>query len=163
MSDLLNPIRKDALISDCGTYRYWLSRSWDDGSRKLAFVMLNPSTADASIDDPTIRRCMGFAKRERFGGILVVNLYALRATDPSDLLRADDPIGPRNEHWLREVFVNAGQGNVVCAWGTKGGQQAKWISKSLGGFGCVCLGKTKDGHPRHPLYVKSDQPFEAFP
>lgn len=86
-------------ISECGTYRYWLCREWSPGLDSLVWLMLNPSTADATQDDPTIRRCMGFARRWGYGGITVVNLYAYRATNPRDLLTAADPVGPENDRY----------------------------------------------------------------
>lgn len=132
----------------------------------LPFIMLNPSIADASIDDPTIRRCMGFAKREGAGGIIVANLFAFRATSPKDLLSTNDPIGPDNETALAHVAIEAFATNmpIVCAWGTLGFSRAQNVVTLLNQFGpkLVCLGKTKDNHPRHPLYVKSDQPFIAL-
>src|SRR5262249_14212908 len=91
-------VRRAAVISDCGRYRYSLTRRWGDAAEPRAlFVMLNPSTADAEQDDPTIRRCIGFAKAWGMGSLEVVNLYALRATDPAALLSAPDPIGPKND------------------------------------------------------------------
>jgi hypothetical protein len=152
-----SPMFKAALISPCGRYRYWLKRSWDPGAWSLPIIMLNPSTADSEVDDPTIRRCMSFAKREKYGGIFVVNLFAYRATDPTELLRAADPIGPSNDHWLREAIGHA-SGDVLCAWGAASGEQGARVLRMCGAT-AKCLGKTKEGHPRHPLYVKSDQPF----
>lgn len=104
----------DAELSECGEYRYRLSRVWDEAKRPLTFIMLNPSTADAEVDDPTIRRCMGFAERERAGGIIVVNLYGFRTTKPSDLFQATDPIGPGNDRALKRAARQAK--SIVCAW-----------------------------------------------
>src|SRR6185312_12359012 len=105
-----------AYISDCGRYRYGLGREWDYPAKPaLTFIMLNPSTADAEQDDPTIRRCIGFAKRDGFGALTVLNLYALRATDPRELERADDPKGPENDTMLR-LHLKRG-GTFVAAWG----------------------------------------------
>lgn len=165
MSDLLNPIRKDALISDCGTYRYWLSRKWEPSVYSMPIVMLNPSTADAELDDPTIRRCMSFARREGYGGIFVVNLYAFRATDPKELTRVPFPHGGDNAYWL-DIVLDQKHSPVLCAWGANAdADTARNFVAAANGYGTrlVCLGKTKDGSPRHPLYVKSGQPFEAFP
>lgn len=155
-------VHKDALVSECGAYRYWLKRQWELLRRPLPIIMLNPSTADAEIDDPTIRRCMAFARREGYGGIFVVNLYALRATDPKALATASDPIGPANAHWLSQAISHAAGGDVLCAWGAHGGDAGRRVAQLCGGVG-KCLGKTKEGHPRHPLYVRSDQPLEPFP
>jgi hypothetical protein len=158
-------IRKDALISDCGQYRYWLTRSWDAGAYLLPIIMLNPSTADADNDDPTIRRCMAFARRERFGGIRVVNLFAYRATAPEAMKGATDPFGPEGSLWIERVLHRAveGQYPVLAAWGAHGTYQDRdAVVKAMArrrGAKLACLGATKDGHPRHPLYVKGDQPF----
>lgn len=160
---------KDALISPCGRYRYWLTRQWDPGAWMLPIIMLNPSTADAAVDDPTIGRCMGFARREGFGGIKVMNLFAFRATSPIDMKAADDPYGPDcAEHLDRMMRVSAENGvPILAAWGAHGSHQnrAEMVTIGARGWGAtlVCLGKTKEGHPRHPLYVKGDQPFEPFP
>jgi len=126
MSDLfgaaIQAVRRGAVISDCGTYRYALARYWGPGP-ELAFVMLNPSTADASVDDPTIRRCMGFARRENLGGIVVANLFALRATDPSALKASHVfAFGAGNYDALTNVALDAAESHlpVVCAWGAGG-------------------------------------------
>lgn len=91
---------KDAVISDCGQYRYLLSRDWESGLQRLVFIGLNPSTADAEIDDPTIRRLIGFSKAWGYGGFDIVNLFALRSKDPKMLCDHDDPIGPLNDTYL---------------------------------------------------------------
>lgn len=107
---------KDATVSACGVYRYFLSRKWDPLKPTAPFVMLNPSTADAYEDDPTIRRICNYAKRWGFGGIQVVNLYALRVTDSKLLFQLGvDPIGPKNNRMLRRVLNTFPQ--VFCAWG----------------------------------------------
>ena len=119
--------------------------------------MLNPSTADAEIDDPTIRRCMGFARREGAGGIEVLNLFALRATDPQTLRETVDPIGPDNDGWIREVLRP--HSRVVVAWGERG----RYLSRDFAvlrnlresGIRIECLGDK----PKHPLYIRADQPL----
>jgi hypothetical protein len=148
-------IISDAVLSECGLYRYRLSRVWNPQLGRVVFVMLNPSTADASRDDPTIRRCIGFAKLWGFGSIEVVNLYAFRSTDPAGLLTASDAIGPDNDRHIEEACRAAGL--IVCAWGTKGGMRAGMVALRLAhlGFAMKCLGKTQQGHPKHPLYVPS--------
>ena len=98
--DLFND--SGAVISRCSQYRYDLWRIWDRDSPIMVFVMLNPSTADAGADDPTLRRCIGFARRHGFGGIRVRNVFALRATDSGELSQHPDPCGPLNEHFLRQ-------------------------------------------------------------
>lgn len=146
-----------ATISPCGKYRYWLSREGDPGMRRVAFVMLNPSTADADIDDATIRRCRTFA---RGAGFVVVNLYAFRATDPKVMKAVSDPVGPNNYNYL--INVASGDYKVIAAWGTNARRtEVTDFSIFCHGFDqpIYCLGTTKDGHPRHPLYVRSDAPI----
>lgn len=159
---------RDAIISPCGIYRYSLVRQWDRSKPHLPFVMLNPSTADASQDDPTIRRCIAFGRRENCGGIVVVNLYALRSTDPKRLREVEDPVGPFNATAIRDAALVAGENGVpiVCAWGVNDITQAAGGALAfarLHGAKIMCLGKTAAGHPRHPLYVKGDQPLQAYP
>jgi hypothetical protein len=152
-----------AEFSDDAVYRYRLWRTW--GSRPpLVFVMLNPSTADGTIDDPTIRRCMGFAKREGDGGIIVVNLYALRATDPKALRTHPSPVGPLNDQHIAEACRSAEY--IVAAWGAD--PMAPTRSRTVAaiaraaGKPLVCLGRTRDGAPRHPLYLKGDAGFQEW-
>lgn len=156
------PMKSDALLSPCGRYRYWLTREWGDGDR-VCWVMLNPSTADASQDDPTIRRCIGFSKAWGYGSLIVVNLWAARATDPKELLTLGDPVGPDNSAAMH--FAIGGSSLAVVAWGTFAARMAArghmrlWPEASAveSHVPVVCLGRTKDGHPRHPLYVRGDQ------
>lgn len=160
----MSGIEKTAYISGCGRYRYSLGRRWDAVGPLLPFVMLNPSTADASVDDPTIRRCMGFARRELASGIVVVNLFAYRATSPKDLWKAAERHGPDNERAIHHVAVAAAAIGmpIVCAWGAGAGAAAPFYTVEYlraQGARLVCLGKTETGHPRHPLYVKADQPL----
>ncbi len=160
----MSGVKSDASLSKCGNYRYSLMRRWDQGS-PLRFVMLNPSTADATVDDPTIRRCMGFARREGYAALIVVNLYAYRSTDPKALLTCADPVGPSNDEILRLHLMSARSGPtpVVAAWGLHG--RTSRVAEVLSLTSDVdwrCLGTTKDGHPRHPLYVRGDQPLVPF-
>jgi hypothetical protein len=136
-------------------YRYDLVREWDREKRQLVWIMLNPSTADAMVDDPTIRRCIAFSKVWGYGALRVLNLYALRATDPAELAKHPDPIGPDNDWHIKTVANSWGGRDVVVAWGTKGGKRAGEVLGLLA-KPPMCLGLTKDGHPRHPLYVKGD-------
>ena len=118
--------------------------------------MLNPSTADASRDDPTIRRCVGFARRWRFGGVVVVNLFALRATEPRALREALRPIGRANDRHIRRAAARAAV--VVIAWGAHGvfGERARAVERMLSRRELRCLGRTRSGEPRHPLYLRRD-------
>jgi hypothetical protein len=154
MADLfaLDPESK-AVVSDCGTYRYRLDRQWAEGP-KVAFVMLNPSTADAEFDDPTIRRCKSFARAWGFGGIVVGNLFALRSTNPEALLHHHDPIGPENNDHLIEIACEAQR--IVCAWGVHGvlmdrGKTVRDILLKYAHLSVLRL--TAAGLPGHPLYV----------
>lgn len=151
-----------AVLSPCRTWRYALERRWGSGPFCL-FVMLNPSTADESEDDPTIRRCIGFARSWGYGGLLVGNLYALRATNPAELAKAEDPVGPDNMTWLGTLAVRSSL--VVAAWGAH--PMAKKQAQELIGWGHLgnftVLGLTKSGHPRHPLYMRRDcQPLNPL-
>jgi hypothetical protein len=159
-------VEKGALISPDGLYRYSLTRRWEAGQRLLRFVMLNPSTADMSLDDPTIRRCISFARREGFDGLLVLNLYALRATDPRHLWAAEDPVGPDNDSMLHAHLVTARELEepVVAAWGANAGRdRVEQVLALVAGVDWRCLGVTTAGQPRHPLYVRGDRPLEPLP
>lgn len=156
-----------AKISACGKYRYWLTRpaATDTPEKGTAlFIMLNPSTADAELDDPTIRRCRGFAETWDCAGLTVGNLYALRATDPKELSRALDPVGPSNDMHLYKLCQE--YGDVVCAWGTNAKPERVQAFCAIAERASVrlwCLGTTKSGAPRHPLYIKADQSLIAWP
>lgn len=160
-SPLLQDNRSDAVLSDCGEYRYRLSRTWDIGKPTVAFLMLNPSTADASEDDPTIRRCLGFAKGWGYGSLVVANLFALRTPDPSNIRDHPDPVGPENDEQLRDVCKRAE--TVIAAWGANGSfngralEVAQCLQSDL-----FALGTTKGGHPVHPLYQPSDAKPELW-
>ena len=133
------------------THRYLLARSWEPHLPTLAWVMLNPSTADAFADDPTIRRCVSFARRDGYGGIKVLNLFALRATDPAQLRGHPNPVGACNDR----ILAAHARGSVVAAWGAGGALNGRGteVARRLVSAGVVllCLGVTKDGHPVHPL------------
>lgn len=150
-------LERTAVISACGRYRYLLTREFGPGRRTATFIMLNPSTADATHDDPTIRRCTGFARRWNCGRLIVLNLFAVRATDPADMKRADDPVGPENRDWFDRTLRDPRGGPVVCAWGIHGEHmhQARTVLGWLDRHGArpLALGVTRDGHPRHPLYL----------
>ena len=168
MSTLFDFTEPYARLSDDGVYRYTLGRRWSAGDDGTAvFVMLNPSTADASVDDPTIRRCIGFAKALGCGGLHVVNLYAYRATKPADLWSAADPIGPENDEVLRDAFLTAyGEGSpVIAAWGANAEPlRAEFVGTvaRAAGVSLSALGVTKAGAPRHPLYLRADAPLTPW-
>ncbi len=149
-------MNKGATIDpDNPNYRYNLWRQWGDGSKKIVFIMLNPSRADAVIDDPTIRRCINYAQSWDFGLLEVVNLFAYRTKNPSDLAKVPDPIGPKNDFYLDRAITSASV--IVLAWGNQGCLQQRNISvlkKLVPRNNVYCLGITLKGHPRHPLYLK---------
>ena len=155
---------RTAVIDESGLYRYSLTREWS-GLRRMAWIMLNASKADANIDDPTIRRCIGFSNSWGYGGIIVVNLFAYRATDPKELLKVDDPIGSDNDYYIRQAVINAEL--IVAAWGAHRmaelrGAEVKLLVRLETIEILRCLGKTKSGAPKHPLYIPSDTRLEKF-
>lgn len=146
-----------AVISDCGLYRYLLWRRWDLSKPRALFIMLNPSTADASVDDPTIRRCIGFAKAWGMGGIRVVNLYPFRATKPDDLWKAERPRGDGNLGYIEKAIDP--HGIAVAAWGAHAKEAQVAEVKNLfyeQGIPLYALKLTKNGQPGHPLYIAGD-------
>lgn len=148
-------VRRGAHISDDGRYRYGLIRRWGDGTA-ATFVMLNPSTADGEQDDPTIRRCVGFARALGCDALLVVNLYAWRATKPEDLWTAEDPVGPENDYRLERHIRAAASADrpLVAAWGANAREdRVRAVIAMRGADRLTALGVTKDGAPRHPLYL----------
>lgn len=154
-----------AVLSPCGTYRYTLDRVWDASLPVALFIMLNPSTGDAAVNDPTIRRCISFAKREGCGALTVVNLFALRSTDPGALTTHPDPVGPDNDAWIA-VALGKQPEVAIAAWGAHSFTRARVgaIAALLAPVWQVnCLGTTKSGDPRHPLYVRGDQPLAPWP
>lgn len=153
-----------AVISKCGRYRYVLRRTLDSvlrWHRPMLFIMLNPSTADAVQDDPTIRRCISFAEREGATQLSVVNLFAFRSTDPALLHQADDPVGPMNDQHIADEIEKSW--TTVAAWGAHpfAKKRAEEVKSKFGPF--VCLGTTKNGSPKHPLYLKSSQMLLELP
>jgi len=157
-----------AVISPCGTYRYLLDRQTCGGGA-TAVIMVNPSTADATQDDATIRKLRGFGDRNQWGRIIVGNLFAYRATDVRDLRRPDDAVGPLNDHHLNAIFNQADR--VLFAWGPVTKQPAllrgRWrhvdrMARSLG-HRPLCIGApAKCGHPRHPLMLAYAEPIQPW-
>jgi hypothetical protein len=149
-----------AIFDTTRRYRYRLWRTWDWKLPRVAFIMLNPSTADERRLDPTLRRCLGFAQRWGCGAFEVGNLYALRSTDPLALWDIDDPVGPANDEYLATIAEDATFG-VVLAWGANARQERAstvvGLIRHSGAKHVFHLGElTRDGFPRHPLYLRGD-------
>lgn len=172
-------IRCSARLSVCGRYRYDLRRSWAPAPRRghVAWVLCNPSTADAFVDDATVRKCMGFALLWGANGIVIVNVCAWRSRHPRDLLTVDDPVGPANrgafEHVAQDWHFHDANGyggieHVVCGWGNALPKRLHehaetalgWLEKSA--IPTHCLGRTKGGQPRHPLMLAYSTSLEPF-
>lgn len=146
---------RSAVISDCGLYRYSLLRIWDEALPLLAVLMLNPSTADGKTDDHTITKLIEFAKRLGFGGFMVVNLFAFRATKPADMRAAADPVGPLNDNHIGTALLICSV--VLCAWGgnAKGDPREADVRQLLRicGISTFALRINADGTPAHPLML----------
>ena len=140
---------KAAVLSADNSYRYQLSRIWDEEKPKILFIMLNPSTADEFVEDPTIRRVVNFAKDWGYGGVYVGNLYAFRSTDPKGLKSIEDPIGPENMTHIQALISLVDK--VVYAWGNDQ-KEPEWLKKIIDAPYCIEI--SKKGIPKHPLYLK---------
>lgn len=162
-------LHSDAGFSADSVHRYTLTRVWDYSKPKAFLIGLNPSTADHQINDPTVTREIGFARSWGCGALLKGNLFAFRATDPKVMKKAADPVGRDNDEWLLKMFAQADI--AVCCWGAGGSfkgrdlevarlltqGQGKWKAKPL-----QCLGTTKSGSPKHPLYLKATTPLVGW-
>lgn len=164
-------VERDAVLSPDGRYRYLLTRWWGgmtDADRAMTFVMLNPSTADAAKDDPTIGRCVGFARSHGYVGIAVVNLFAYRATKPTDMWAARregaDIVGPDNHRVLAKTFALAADTRcpVVAAWGAGAPSDRAATVRAMAGDLLHYLTLNADGSPKHPLYIPSDTPLTPW-
>jgi hypothetical protein len=160
MSDLLDAVdRPMAEFSPCRRYRYILRRQWS-AARPVGFVLLNPSTADETQDDPTIRRCIGYAKAWGAGGLVLGNLFGLRSTDPRALRSHDDPVGPGNDAALLYMVGEIDRAPLICGWGSHGTfmGRGKEVLARLREWGAtpMALTQTASGEPGHPLYLRAD-------
>jgi len=157
-------VQRKADFDPSGRYRYRLIRQWSAADARVAFVLLNPSTADAAVDDPTIRRCIQFARAWRFGSLAVVNLFAWRSPDPRALKRTPTPVGPDNDQWILRTVAECE--SVVVAWGNAGRLHKRDadVLSLLRTASCQphCLGRTLSRAPRHPLYLRRDVQREPF-
>lgn len=165
MADQVKQVFGSAVISECRRFRYALRRRWGSGSTAV-FIMLNPSTADAETDDPTVRRCRGFAEREGCGGLLIENLFGFRTSSPDTLFH--DEIGKAG-HALDYILTALlrEDGPVIAAWGgdrRASGRAAHVCSRIVANVDrpLHCLGRTKGGAPRHPLYLSKASPLQSF-
>ena len=153
-----------AVYSDCENYRYSLTRIWDTDGRKVAFIMLNPSTATEVQNDPTVERCERRARALGFGAFCVTNIFAWRDTDPRKMRAAIDPIGPGNNVAISESCAWSDQ--IVAGWGTHGehlnrGPDVEALLRETG-LEIFHLGLSKAGHPKHPLYIAYAQKPELW-
>jgi hypothetical protein len=151
--------KEGAVLSACRSYRYRLDRWWSDEGGCVAWVMLNPSTADATMDDPTIRKCIGFSKHWGYGRLIVVNLFALRSTDPAALAKHADAVGIHNDQHITQALEVADE--VIVAWGCQQHMSTEMLNRRPLQLAKMlpldvevnCLGYRKDGAPRHPLML----------
>lgn len=166
-------IATSAILSADEKHRYRLDRIWNPEAPVLVFIMLNPSTADAKTDDPTIRRCMSFADDMGCGGVVVFNLFSLRTPYPEELWRSDQPVRKKNIAEVAHGLATLNVKHVVAAWGAAKGPKVSPLIESRvirtravvdgAGFALKCLGQTKMGKPRHPLYLHSDTQLQGWP
>ena len=147
---------KGADFSECKKYRYSLLRKWSN-KPLLLFIMLNPSTADSNIDDPTIKKCIYFSKKWGFGGIMVGNLFAYRSTDPKKLKKVTNPEGADNKRFIKKMVANAS--TVICAWGNGYGPPPSYLKRLTE---LHYLKINKDGTPAHPLYLKKSLMYRKY-
>ncbi|MSR32228.1 MAG: DUF1643 domain-containing protein [Gemmataceae bacterium] len=155
-------MKRETVFSPCRKYRYSLWRQWDKSNPSFAlFIGLNPSTADEVNDDPTLRRCLAFARKWGHGGLCLVNLFAFRAASPAVMQQQADPVGPKNDTWIALWGKKANR--VVACWGIHGSfaERDKEVIPFLGKE-IYCMGRTKSGQPRHPLYLKASQRLQKF-
>ena len=155
--NIVDDLEFGAIFDATGKYRYSLWRTWSPYHPRIAFILLNPSTADEYNNDPTIRRCTSFAREWHFGSMEVVNLFAYRATDYRELFKASEPIGAENNLFLMQAIERCS--TIVLGWGARGTflkRDRQVMSLLAGRKDLYCLGITKDGQPRHPLYIKGN-------
>ena len=155
IKNLWNLNLNGAIFSPCHTWRYQLHRIWQPEKPMAAFICLNPSTADEERNDPTVTRCVNYAHGWGYGGLVLLNIFAYRATDPRDLKAAPSPVGELNDLHILESASSAAL--VLAAWGAHGefmgrGEQVQKLLFQAG-VRLYCLGKTNAGYPRHPLYL----------
>jgi hypothetical protein len=142
-------------------YRYYLLREWNASKLFFAFIGMNPSKADEHFDDPTVRRCINFARREGAGRFVMLNAYGYRSTDPLAIRNVADPNGPDNDLWIKSYVKKADL--VVAAWGRNVTSRGEEVLKMIKGLNTVhCLGINLDGSPKHPLYLRADTSLQIL-
>lgn len=149
-----NGIMSNAIYSDCGNYRYVLTREWDESKKRVMFIALNPSTATELKNDPTVARIMNYAKDWGYGGASVCNVFGYRATDPKNMKAQKYPTGPDNDSLILEEAKNCDK--VIACWGNHAlhMNRARELRPKLGEL--YCLGTNSNGEPKHPLYLKKN-------
>lgn len=152
--DLIPTEHRSAAFSPCRKYRYALHVIWDSSLLICNFIGLNPSTADEFKDDPTIRRCKGYCRSWGYGGLIMTNLFAFRATDPKAMMQAEDPVGPENDGYLATIAVASFL--RIAAWGNLGSFKGRGAHMATVLPELMCLGVSKEGYPKHPLYLRAD-------
>ncbi|EEF61612.1 DUF1643 domain-containing protein [Pedosphaera parvula] len=152
--------RSGAIFSDCENYRYSLWRIWDDDRPYVAFIGLNPSTADELKDDPTVARCRRYAEAWNYGGMYMLNLFAFRATQPEVMKGAKDPVGRDNDKRIMSVVKEAGL--VMAIWGNHGAHRNRSVEVMGWLKNLNCLKVNKSGEPCHPLYLKKNLKPKPF-
>jgi hypothetical protein len=164
---VLYPVQADVIenhakwSNEARLYRYYLYRAWDNSKPLYAFIGMNPSKADEQFDDPTVRRCINFARREGAGRFVMLNVYGYRSTDPKAVRMVADPNGEKNDYWLRTKAKEADV--VVAAWGRNVTQRGKEVLNMIRGLNTIhCLGLNFDGSPKHPLYLKGDTALQIL-
>lgn len=160
-------LKSDARLSPCLNYRYSLTRVWDDSKDRVCWVCLNPSTADASQDDLTVTKIVGFSKLFGYAGFELVNLFSKRSTQPGELLKPGDHVGPEGD---ASLWAAASSLPLILAWGSWGHKFPERVTEVLrmlqlgtGKMPVHCLGITKDGHPKHPCRLAYNTPLVVFP
>ena len=150
LNDKIVGMIKNAVLSEDRKYRYALWRIWETDKPTVMFICLNPSKADEFNDDPTLIRCMNFAKSWGYGGVVTANLFAYRTTYPEELKKVECPVGFQNDRWLKSLAENAGL--VIAGWGNLGRYmgRSKAVAEMIPDI--YCLNKNKSGQPAHPLY-----------
>lgn len=164
----LIPIQTDVSFNSAGwskeqppLYRYYLTRIWDPSKPLFVFIGMNPSKANEQFDDPTVRRCINFARREGAGRFVMLNVYGYRSTDASIIRKVSDPNGPDNDFWIKSYVKEAD--TVVAAWGRNVTERGEEVLKLVKGLKTIyCLGLNNDGSPKHPLYLKLNTPLQIL-